>query len=104
VLIFDTERSLMSARDFFLAAYDIADDRRRAAALDIVRGFATGGQKSVHEVFLTPAERRELLHQISLVVDESEDRFFLLRLDPRARTHALGVAIPPSDGGYFYVG
>jgi CRISPR-associated protein Cas2 len=94
----------MSARDFFLAAYDIADDRRRGSALDIVRGFATGGQKSVHEVFLSPAERRELLHEMSLVVDEAEDRFFLLRLDPRARTYALGVATAPSDCGFFYVG
>jgi CRISPR-associated protein Cas2 len=94
----------MSCRDFFLAAYDVADNRRRAAALDLVRGYATGGQKSVHEVFLSPAERRELLHGMSLILDEDEDRFFLLRLDPRARTYALGVATKPSDGGYFYVG
>lgn len=94
----------MSARDFFLAAYDVADRRRRAAALDLVRGYATGGQKSVHEVFLTEAERRELLHAMSLILDECEDRFLLLRLDPRARSHALGVATPPSDGSFFYVG
>lgn len=95
---------LVSLRDFFLAAYDIADDRRRAAALDLVRGYATGGQKSVHEIFLTAAERRELLHNMSLILDEDEDRFFLLRLDPRARCRALGVAEAPSDGRYFYVG
>lgn len=94
----------MSSRDFFLAAYDIADNRRRAAALDIVHGYATGGQKSVHELFLTAGERHLLLHDISLILDESEDRFFLLRLDPRARCHALGVASAPSDGSYFYVG
>lgn len=94
----------MASRDFYLAAYDVADDRRRAAALDVVRGYATGGQKSVHEIFLTAGERRELLHILSLLLDDEDDRFFLLRLDPRARCHALGVAALPSDGRYFYVG
>jgi CRISPR-associated protein Cas2 len=94
----------MSARDFFLAAYDVSDPRRRAVALELVRGYATGGQKSVHEVFLTSAERSELLHEMSLVLDEKQDRFLLLRLDPRSRCRVLGVAEAPSDGRYFYVG
>ena len=51
----------MPERDFFLAAYDVAHPRRRAAALKLARGYATGGQRSVHECFLTPAERGELL-------------------------------------------
>lgn len=94
----------MNARMFYLAAYDIACDRRRLAALKLLRGYATGGQKSVHEVFLTRYERRELLHNMSLLLDDRNDRFFLLQLDPRARSHALGVASPPADPNYFYVG
>lgn len=94
----------MAHRDFFLAAYDVADPRRLAAALALVRGFATGGQKSVHEVFLTPGERHELLHDMALLLDEDDDRFFLLRLDRRARCYALGVASRPADPDYFYVG
>jgi CRISPR-associated protein Cas2 len=94
----------MSQRDFYLAAYDVAQPRRLAAALALVRGYATGGQKSVHEVFLTARERRELLHAMSLVLDEEEDRFLLLRLDPRARSHTLGRATRPADPDYFYVG
>lgn len=74
------------------------------AALALVRSYATGGQKSVHEVFLTRAERFELLHNMALLLDEDEDRFFLLRLDPSARTYALGVAAQPADPDYFYVG
>lgn len=93
----------MSARDFFLAAYDVADNRRRAAALDLVRGYATGGQKSVHELFLSPAERRELMHGMSLILEQDQDRFFLLRLDPRAHTYALGIGVGPADGSFFYV-
>lgn len=94
----------MAQRDLYLAAYDITQERRRAAALALVRGYTTGGQKSVHEIFLTPSERHELLHDMALLLDEDCDRFFLLRLDPRARTYALGLATQPSDPTYFYAG
>jgi CRISPR-associated protein Cas2 len=97
-------KTYMSQRDFYLAAYDISEDRRLAAALHLVRGYATGGQKSVHEVFLSTAEKDELLHEMALILDEEEDRFFLLRLDPRARSYALGIALRPADPDYFYVG
>ena len=94
----------MTQRDFFLAAYDVAAPRRLRAALALVRGYATGGQKSVHEIFLTVAERRELLHAMAQSLDEAADRFFLLRLDPRSRIYALGVAARPADPDYFYLG
>ncbi|WP_298624405.1 CRISPR-associated endonuclease Cas2 [uncultured Zoogloea sp.] len=94
----------MTHRDLYLAAYDISQHRRRTAALALIRGYTTGGQKSVHEVFLTQSERSELLHGMALLLDEDDDRFFLLRLDPRARTYALGLASRPSDPAYFYVG
>ena len=79
-------------------AVDIADQGA------LVRGYTTGGQKSVHEVFLTRGERHELLHNMSLLLDEDTDRFFLLRLDRSARSYALGVAAKPVDPDYFYVG
>ena len=94
----------MPSRDFYLAAYDVSSPRRLAAALALVRGYTTGGQKSVHEVFLTRGQRLELLHDMALLLDEDEDRFFLLRLDPSAKTYALGVAARPADPDYFYVG
>jgi CRISPR-associated protein Cas2 len=91
-------------RKFYIAAYDISNHRRRAAALALVRGYATGGQKSVHEVFLSPAERGELLHNMALVLDAEHDRFLLLRLDASARCHTLGKANSPADPDFFYVG
>lgn len=94
----------MPDRDLYLAAYDVADDRRLTKALHAVRTYATGGQKSVHEVFLTAAEKGELLRGIAGILDHAEDRFFLLRLDPRAKCHTLGVGTPPVDATYFYVG
>jgi len=94
----------MPQRNLFLAAYDVTQPRRLIAALKIVRRYATGGQKSVHEVFLTPPERGELLHELALILDEAEDRFLLLRLDPRSKVHTLGNAMSPADPNLFYVG
>lgn len=94
----------MSTRNLYLAAYDISHSGRRSHALALVRGYTTGGQKSVHEIFLTRSERKELLLALSVLLDKTEDRFFLMRLDPRARTFALGVAASPTDPDYFYVG
>lgn len=94
----------MTQRSFYLAAYDVASPGRLAAALARVRAYSTGGQKSVHEIFLTPAERHELLHDMSLLLEDTEDRFMLLRLDVRARCWSLGRAKAPTDDNYFYVG
>jgi CRISPR-associated protein Cas2 len=94
----------LPARALYLAAYDVSDDRRRHAALLLIKGYATGGQKSFYEIFLTDREKADLLHDMALVLDESEDRFFLLRLDPRSRVHTLGVGVEPADDPYFYFG
>lgn len=93
----------METRTLYLAAYDVADPRRLRAALELVKGYSTGGQKSVHECFLTVGERDNLLHELALVLAEEEDSFLLLRLDPRARVLTLGKAIEPADSHYFYL-
>ena len=93
----------METRSLYLAAYDVADPRRLRAALDLVKGYSTGGQKSVHECFLTAGERARLLYDMSAVLKEAEDSFLLLRLDPRARVLTLGKAIEPMDSPYFHV-
>jgi CRISPR-associated protein Cas2 len=93
----------METRSLYLAAYDVADPRRLRAALALVKGYSTGGQKSVHECFLTEGEKAHLLHDMALVLEEDEDSFLLLRLDPRARVFTLGKAIEPADEPYFYL-
>lgn len=92
----------MGERTLHLAAYDVADARRLRIALELARGHATGGQRSVYECFLTPAERGALLLDMAQLVEPAEDRFLLIALDPRARVHTLGIAEPPADPDYFY--
>ncbi|MGZ8226246.1 MAG: CRISPR-associated endonuclease Cas2 [Methylococcaceae bacterium] len=94
----------MKKRQLYIAAYDIADNKRLRKALYAVRAYASGGQKSVFECFLTGAEKRALLDEIGLIIDPLEDRFLLLKLDVRCRVRTLGKAVPPQDGSFYYVG
>ncbi|WP_295455489.1 CRISPR-associated endonuclease Cas2 [uncultured Thiodictyon sp.] len=94
----------MSHRILHLAAYDVADPGRLRDALKVLKGYASGRQKSVFECFLTAAERRQLLAEVRGVIDPTEDRFFLLRLDPRGHIRTLGIAVKPTDPPWFYVG
>jgi CRISPR-associated protein Cas2 len=94
----------MKKRSLYIAAYDICDNGRLRKALLVLRNYATGGQKSVFECFLTEAEKRQLIAEVQAVIDEDVDRFFLLRLDPRMTVRVLGIALEPADPAYFYVG
>lgn len=94
----------MSQRQLYLAAYDVKSPRRLVAALKLVRTYATGGQKSVHELYLSVLERSHLVQDMSVLLDGEFDQFLLLRLDPRSRILTLGLGQPPSDPDYFYVG
>ncbi len=94
----------MTDRALYLAAYDVADPRRLRLSLELIKGHATGGQKSAYECFLTEAEQARLLHDMALVLDEEEDSFLLIGLDPRSRVYTLGRAEPPADPDAFYLG
>lgn len=94
----------MKDRNLYLAAYDITDSTRLRHALHVVKGFATGGQKSVFEYFLSAGERGTLLSEVRGLLDSDEDAFILLRLDPRAKVIALGIGVAPDDPPFFYHG
>ncbi len=94
----------MTQRQLYLAAYDISCSRRLRKALYVLRGYASGGQKSVFECFLTQAEKRQLLDDIAPVINPDEDRFILLRLAGTKHIRTLGKAVLPQDGSFFYVG
>ncbi|UJP06356.1 MAG: CRISPR-associated endonuclease Cas2 [Nitrosomonas sp.] len=95
---------MMTQRQLYLAAYDISCNRRLRKALHVLRNYASGGQKSVFECFLTYTEKSCLLKDISLVIDPGEDRFILLRLIGAKHIHTLGKAVLPQNGSFYYVG
>jgi CRISPR-associated protein Cas2 len=94
----------MTQRTLYIAAYDVSDPGRLRDALKVLKGYASGRQKSVFECFLTEAEKRGLLAQVRAVLDRYEDRFLLVRLDPRAKIRVRGKAVKPADPPWFYVG
>jgi len=91
-------------RTLYLVAYDICDPRRLARVLKIVRAYATGGQKSVHECWLSPGELAALKRDLETVIDRGADSVLFVRLDPRMKPRTLGIARPPSDPSFFFVG
>lgn len=94
----------MTQRTLHIAAYDVSDPGRLRDALKVLKGYASGRQKSVFECFLTAGERKALLADVRGVIDLREDRFFLVRLDPRGKVRTLGKAVKPADPPWFYVG
>lgn len=91
-------------RTLYLIAYDITNDRRLNRVRQFLKGYSTGGQKSVYECFLTDGELRYVKKKIERVIDEDEDRVHIFTMDGRSRTHALGIAVQPKDPEYFYIG
>ncbi len=94
----------MPHRTLYIAAYDVSDNARLRDALKVLKGYASGRQKSVFECFLTDAERRALVSEIEDLLNPIEDRFFLLRLEPRGKVRVRGRGIKPVDPPWFYVG
>lgn len=78
----------------YLAAYDIRDAQRLRQALQVVRAYATGGQRSVHEVLLDAGQKQALLAAMRALLAK-EDHFLLLALDARAPVLVRGRGLPP---------
>lgn len=93
----------MPQRKLYLAAYDVRNPKRLRKALKILKDYASGGQKSAFECYLTPDEKRELKRRIESVIDVNVDSFLVVPLDAGA-ARVLGVAVPPLDDQFFYLG
>jgi CRISPR-associated protein Cas2 len=94
----------MTTRRLHVAAYDVRHPKRLRKALRVLKGYATGGQKSVFECFLTAGEAGRLVAEVRQVIKEEEDAFLLVAIEPRSPIHVMGIAVPPEDPPFFYVG
>lgn len=93
----------MPKRTLYLAAYDVTEPDRLAQALYVMKGYASGGQKSVFECFLSERERDRLVAEMEATLDWSSDRFLLMPLG-KVTVQTLGIALPPSDPEFYYFG
>jgi CRISPR-associated protein Cas2 len=91
-------------RTLYLIAYDITEDKRLNRVRQFLKGYSTGGQKSVYECYLTDSELGYVKSELEILIDEEEDRVHIFTMDGRSRTHTLGIAVQARDPEYFYVG
>jgi CRISPR-associated protein Cas2 len=91
-------------RTFYIIAYDIREPKRLNRVRYFLKGYSTGGQKSVYECFLTDGELKFVLSKLKRLIFEAEDRIHIFRLDGRCRTHTMGIALQPKNPNFFYIG
>ncbi len=91
-------------RRFYIIAYDITDERRLRKVRELLKGYSTGGQKSVYECFLTDGELRSVAAKLNVIIRHGEDRIHIFALDKRIKVHTLGRAVRPRDPAFFYFG
>jgi len=94
----------MPQRKLHLAVYDIASPSRLKKMLHVVKDYATGGQKSAYECYLTPAELKQLILRVTQELNKAEDRFSCVELKQSKTPRVLGKAVIPTNNGYFYIG
>ena len=92
------------SRTLYLIAYDITDDKRLAYVREFLKGYSTGGQKSVYECFLTDGELNFVTIKLKRLIYSREDRVHIFQMDARSRTHAIGIGVQPKDPSFFYIG
>ena len=92
----------MPARSLYVIAYDVRDPARLQKVLAVVRGWSTGGQKSVHECWLEEAELARLVRELEAVIDPDVDSLVVVRPEDPRKTRTLGIATPPEDREWFF--
>ena len=79
-------------RTLYLVAYDVCNPRRLHKVCRYLTGYKVGGQKSVFEVWVTPAELEHIRADLNTLMDPVEDRLQILALDPRMTPRCFGRA------------
>lgn len=91
-------------RTLYLVAYDITSEKRLRKVREFLKGYSTGGQRSVYECFLTDGELKFVTSNLKRLIFALEDRVHILQIDGRSRPHVLGIALNPKDPSFFYIG
>lgn len=79
-------------RTLYLVAYDICEHKRLASVTRYFQTYRVEGQKSVPEIWVTPAELQDIQRHLKSLLDPEHDRLQLLGLDPRMRPSCMGQA------------
>ena len=94
----------MIRRLLYIASYDITQNTRRRKVHAAIKQFATGGQKSAYECYVSGKERNDLFRICVSLIDQTDDRFALLPVEMSSEPILCGTAVPPTDPEFYYVG
>ena len=75
-------------RNFYVLAYDIANDRRRSKIARLCEAVAERVQHSVFEGYFTPPELERLLMKAGRIFNEKEDSLRIYQLCASCRAKA----------------
>ncbi len=93
----------MSNRKLHLVAYDVAEPSRLRRMLYVIKDYATGGQKSAYECYLTFTEKSEMIKRVKEELNITEDRFACIEIKQSNEPKTLGKAVQPQNLGYFLI-
>ncbi|MCL2875371.1 MAG: CRISPR-associated endonuclease Cas2 [Betaproteobacteria bacterium] len=79
-------------RTLYLVAYDICNPKRLARVCRYFKSWRVAGQKSVPEIWITPAELQAIRADLGQLIDLDSDRIQIIALDPRMTPNCLGQA------------
>ena len=82
----------MPHREPYIIAYDISCPRRQHRARKLLRGYSTGGQKSLFECWLTQKELQNLYATLSAELQTQTDRLHIFHLTENTEARLLGKA------------
>ena len=82
----------------FIAAYDIADDRRRRRVSRVLSGFGLRVQRSVFEVWLDPKDLPDFRQRVGALL-RVQDEFDLFPVDERGSRTRISWQRPPDRWG-----
>ena len=79
-------------RTLYLVAYDVCNPRRLAKVTRYFYSYRVAGQKSVPEIWVTPAELAHIQADLRGLLQNDEDRLQLIALEPRMTPRCMGQA------------
>ena len=80
------------ARTLYLVAYDVCEPRRLARVTRYFHAYRVAGQKSVPEIWVTPAALAHIQADMGRLLQTDQDRLQLIALDPRMTPRCMGQA------------
>lgn len=82
----------MPRREPYIIAYDISDPKRQHRIRKLLRGYSTGGQKSLFECWLTAGEYNRIQQTLADQLHPETDRLHIFHITENTEARLLGKA------------